>query len=345
MGPSWINYFDLLTLPARPPRTADASTGFNIFRDLKHPAAQIGEWTFYVLAVLVMLALWKRFPYKYFFKTHKLMPAVYLLLVFHTFILVDQSYWLKPIGPVLALLLVFGSGAALVSLFQKIGYRRRASGKITRITLHDDKEVLDVGVQLDTAWPGHEAGQFAFVDFDDPEAAHPFTISSAWKDDGHLMFTIKALGDYTRTLAESLHLGQGVVVEGPYGRFNFQGTRSRQIWIGGGVGITPFIAALKARTKDDQRSSVDLFYATRTADPVFTASIRELAEQTDVRFHALEDRNGLLTLDHIEALIPEWKQADIWFCGPAGLATALRNPMIERGLPASQFHQELFEMR
>jgi predicted ferric reductase len=345
MGPSWISFFDLLTLPARPPRTADTSTDFNIFRDLKHPAAQIGEWTFYVLAVLVTLALWKRFPYKYFFKTHKLMPVIYLLLVFHTFILVDQSYWLTPIGPVIALLLIFGSGAALVSLFQRIGNRRRASGKITRIKLHDDQEVLDVGIQLDTAWPGHEAGQFAFVDFDDPESAHPFTISSAWKDDGHLMFTIKALGDYTRTLAESLHLGQGVVVEGPYGRFNFRGTQSRQIWIGGGVGITPFIAALKARSTHDQLLEVDLFYATRKTDPVFTASIQQLAEQTDVRFHVLQESDGLLTVERIEALVPQWKQSDIWFCGPSGFAAALRNPMIEQGLPGAQFHQELFEMR
>ena len=292
MGPSWISYFDLLTLPERPPRTADTSTGFNIFRDLKHPAAQIGEWTFYVLAVLVALALWKRFPYKYFFKTHKLMPALYLLLVFHTFILVDQSYWLKPIGPVLALLLVLGSGAALVSLFQKIGSRRRASGKITRITLHDDKEVLDVGIQLDTAWPGHEAGQFAFVDFDDPEAAHPFTISSAWQNDGQLMFTIKALGDYTRTLAESLHLGQGVVVEGPYGRFNFQGTQSRQIWIGGGVGITPFIAALKARQRTTSfwrsTSSTQPARPTRSSRPASSNS----PSRPDVRFHVLQERTA-----------------------------------------------------
>jgi predicted ferric reductase len=345
MGPSWITYFDLFELPARPPRSADAAGGFDIFRYLKHPATRIGEWTFYVLALLVALALWKRFPYKYFFKTHKLMPAVYLLLVFHTLILVDQSYWSKPIGPALALLLIFGTGAAFVALFQKIGYRRRASGKITRINLHDDKDVLDVCIQLDGAWRGHDAGQFAFVNFDDPEAAHPFTISSAWQNDGQLMLTIKALGDYTRTLAESLHIGQGVDVEGPYGRFNFQGNRSRQIWIGGGVGITPFIAALQARIKDNPRSTVDLFYATRTADPAFTASIRELAEQTGVRFHALEDKDGLLTFDHMEALIPEWRQADVWFCGPGGLADALRNPMIARGLPASQFHQELFEMR
>jgi predicted ferric reductase len=90
---------------------------------------------------------------------------------------------------------------------------------------------------------------------------------------------------------------------------------------------------------------VDLFYATRKTDPVFTASIRKLAEQTDVRFHLLQESDGLLTVDRIEALVPQWKQADIWFCGPSGFAAALRKPMIEQGLPAAHFHQELFEMR
>ena len=345
MGPSWITYFDLFALPPRPSRSADVSAGFNVFRDLRHAAAQIGEWAFYVLAILVALALWKRFPYKYFLKSHKLMAAVYLLLVFHTFILMDLSYWSKPIGPVLALLMFVGTGAALMSLFQKIGSNRRAFGKITRIDLHDVNEVLDVTIQLETVWQGHEAGQFAFVDFDDPEDAHPFTISSAWQNDGRLMFTIKALGDYTRTLADSLHVGQAVVVEGPYGRFNFQGERSRQIWIGGGVGITPFIAGLKALPKQAHPATVDLFYSTRKADPAFTASIRELAEQKGVRFYALEEKDGLLTLDRIEALVPDWKQAAIWFCGPSEFGQAIRQPMIERGLPASHFHQELFEMR
>lgn len=345
LGPSWITHFDLFTLPARPSRNTDMSTGFNIFRDLRHTASEIGEWAFYVLAVLIVLALWKRFPYKYFFKSHKLMAVVYLLLVFHSFILMDLSYWSKPIGPLLALLMILGTGAALMSLFQKIGINQRAYGKITQIDLHHDNEVVDVSIQLQTAWPGHDAGQFAFVNFDDPEAAHPFTISSAWQNDGRLMFTIKALGDYTRTLADSLHVGQGVVVEGPYGRFTFQGEHPRQIWIGGGVGITPFIAGLKALPDQDRPTAIDLFYSTRVADPAFTSGIRELAAQKGVGFHLLEEKDGLLTLDCIEAVVPDWKEAGIWFCGPSGFGDALRQPMLARGLPGSHFHQELFEMR
>lgn len=112
---------------------------------------------------------------------------------------------------------------------------------------------------LETAWRGHDAGQFAFVNFDDPEDAHPFTISSAWADDGLLTFTIKGLGDYTRALATSL-VGQGVVVEGPYGRFNFLGDHRLQIWIGGGVGITPFIARLNGLAHEGHSERIDLFY-------------------------------------------------------------------------------------
>lgn len=345
MGPSWITTLGWFELPARPPRAVQGPAEFNLFRDLREVAAHTGEWAFYLLAILVVLALWKRFPYKYFFKTHKLMPAVYLLLVFHTFILMDLAYWTKPIGPVLAALLIGGSVAALISLFQRIGYSRKASGKVAKVTLYDN-DVLDVSVRLETAWRGHDAGQFAFVNFDDPEDAHPFTISSAWLDDGLLTFTIKGLGDYTRTLASSLYVGQGVVVEGPYGRFNFFNDNRRQIWIGGGVGITPFIARLKALAQQGAAEPVDLFYATAAPEQAFIANIRQLAEQAGVRFHLLvESKDGRLTLDRLEASAPHWRETDVWFCGPLEFGRAMRNPMIARGLPPSQFHQELFEMR
>jgi predicted ferric reductase len=206
--------------------------------------------------------------------------------------------------------------------------------------------VLDVGVRLETTWPGHDAGQFAFVNFDDVEDAHPFTISSAWRDDGLLMFTIKGLGDYTRTLAGSLHVGQGVVVEGPYGRFNFQSAGGRQIWIGGGVGVTPFIARLRDLVGAGRSDPVDLFYATNAPDTAFIAPIRQLAQQTGVSFHLVDgSQKGRLTFESLAATIPDWKQADVWFCGPRGFGDAMRGAMVAQGLPTSRFHQELFEMR
>ncbi|MGO3930267.1 ferric reductase-like transmembrane domain-containing protein [Rhodopseudomonas pseudopalustris] len=345
-GPSWISDLGLFAIPPKPRHGDEIATGFDLFRDLKHPAAEIGEWAFYALVALVAIALWKRFPYKYFFVTHRLMPVVYLVLIFHAVILVDRSYWTKPLGPVLALLLAAGSVAALTALFRRIGSSRQASGTIATLSLYEGNQVLDVGVRLDTAWPGHKAGQFAFVNFDDAEAAHPFTISSAWQNDGLLQFTIKGLGDYTRTLASQLHVGQSVVVEGPYGRFNFQDNGVRQIWIGGGVGITPFIARLRQLALAGRSSPIDLFYATDMPDAAFIVPIRELAQQTGIAFHLVDGSHAdRLTLEKLAATVPEWKQADVWFCGPSGFGDAMRSTMIAQGLPASRFHQELFEMR
>ncbi|HEY8333312.1 MAG TPA: ferric reductase-like transmembrane domain-containing protein [Tardiphaga sp.] len=346
VGPRWLGQLGWLTRPARPPQTAVVATGFDPFRDLKDIATELGELSLYLLIVLVLLALWKRFPYRAFLTTHRLMAPIYLVLVFHAVILVDRTYWSAPLGPVLALLMAGGGFAAVVALFRRIGNARKAVGRIESILRYDDNAVLDVGVRLETAWTGHRAGQFAFVDFGGTEGAHPFTVSSAWQRDGRLLFSIKGLGDYTRKLPDQLFVGQSVTIEGPYGRFDFEGDRARQVWVGGGVGITPFIARLAALAADSRENEVDLIYCTGAPSGIFIDKISALAAQAGVGFHLLvSPRDGKLTLDRLEAWIPAWKDADVWFCGPSGFGDAIRTSMIHRGLSASQFHQELFEMR
>jgi predicted ferric reductase len=147
---------------------------------------------------------------------------------------------------VMGVLMLGGSVAAVVSLFRRIGAHRKAVGVVERVEYMDGVRVNAVTVQLKDRWAGHEAGQFAFVNFHAKEGAHPYTISSAWHGDGKLLFLVKALGDYTRTLASTLKVGEVVEIEGPYGRFNFEGSPKRQLWIGGGIGITPFVARMKA---------------------------------------------------------------------------------------------------
>ncbi|MCW0203854.1 MAG: hypothetical protein OJI74_18470 [Rhodanobacter thiooxydans] len=50
---------------------------------------------------------------------------------------------------------------------------------------------------------------------------------------------VKDLGDHTHRLHEQLRVEQAVRVEGPYGCFTFDDGRVHQIWIGGGIGVTP----------------------------------------------------------------------------------------------------------
>jgi ABC-type lipoprotein export system ATPase subunit/metal-sulfur cluster biosynthetic enzyme len=70
----------------------------------------------------------------------------------------------------------------------------------------------------------------------------------------------------------------------------------------------------------------------------------------DPRLIAHADRvlrieDGLLTAERLCAAVPDWRHADIWFCGPAGFGSGLRNGLLAKGLPARHFHQELFNLR
>lgn len=345
-GPKWLVQAGLLERPARGPRPVETDALLRFLAEQRGLAEEIGEKAFYVALVLIVLALLKRFPYRHFFRTHRWLALAYAALVLHTLVLLRPADWATPLGAVVAVLLLAGTVAAGVSALRRIGSQRQAVGEVERVGYLDGVKVNEIWVQLRSRWAGHQAGQFAFVTFDTREGAHPFTIASAWAGDGRLRFLVKALGDYTATLAGALRPGTGVTVEGPYGRFDFAGESRRQIWIGGGIGITPFVARMQTLARQPDGRTVDLFHTTREVDEEALARLRADAAAAGVRLHLLIDaRDGRLDGARLRASVPDWRDADIWFCGPAGFGHALRDDLAAHGLPSARFHQELFEMR
>lgn len=310
----------------------------------------LGEWAFYILIALVALTLWKRFSYRLWRPLHRAMPVIYLLLVFHTVVLAPADYWSQPVGLLFAVLFFGGTIASVLSLTARIGRRRRVRGEVSAVQ-RPSTEIVEVTCRLDKGWRGHRPGQFAFVTFDTAEGAHPFTIASADRGDNTITFAIKALGDYTHKLSRKLTVGSTVEIEGPYGLFQPRRARTnaRQIWIAGGIGITPFIAWLESMQGDKKSVSVaaDLHYCVRdrNADP-FVARIEELcAALPDVSLHCHDRNNGPLTAEQLLSGQGGAKQAEVWFCGPRGLAETLRNGLRQIWSGRVRFHQEAFEMR
>jgi len=233
-----------------------------------------------------------------------------------------------------------------LSIFGRIGNSQRFTGEVTDFHFHEGNSVLNVGVKLTTAWPGHAAGQFAFLKFADGEQAHPFTISSGWANTGRLAFSIKGLGDYTRRLPTMIHIGQPVTVEGPYGRFDFGSSTGAQLWIAGGVGITPFLARMEAMALSGQKQDVDLIYSTGATDDGFIDQVRSAVSASGLRLRVVDTgQEGLVDLTKVARWIPKWREADVWFCGPAKFCDSLFQAMRKDGLPDHRFHRELFDMR
>ncbi|MCM8594887.1 ferric reductase-like transmembrane domain-containing protein [Accumulibacter sp.] len=347
-GTKWMVGWGWLTRPPRrPPGAGELGAVEAWLRSQRGLAETIGEWAFYAAVVLIVLALVRRFPYHLFARTHKLLAVVYLALAWHSLVLARATYWSQPVGWLLAVLLAGGSVAAIWSLAGRIGARRRVGGTIVELDYHEQMRVLEVLIVLDEGWPGHAAGQFAFATSDRREGAHPYTIASAWDPaTRRIRFIAKALGDHTSRLHRRLKAGMRVSVEGPYGCFDFNDAQPRQIWIGAGIGITPFVARMKQLAATPEERPVDLFHPTREISPEVSAKLAGDVAGARVRLHLMVDgQDGPLDGERIRAVVPEWRSASLWFCGPAAFGRALRADFIARGLPAACFHQELFEMR
>lgn len=349
-APKWAVGFGLIERPERgspPAEAADLGTIQTLFNSQRGTSETVGEWAFYAAILLIALALIKWFPYRWFAKTHTLIAVVYLALVFHAVVLMDFTYWTQPVGILSGLLMASGVIAAVLALTGRIGHNRKVEGTLDRIDIFKEIGIMETTIRMADGWQGHEAGQFAFVTFDPKEGAHPFTIGSAWNPvDPHISFITKGLGDFTRGMAEHLKVGDKASVEGPYGRFIFADGNKRQIWIGGGIGITPFIARMKQLSQAPHDMEIDLYHAIPFEHPGAGDKIAADVQASNVRLHVnVDTRHGFLTGARLREEIPDWKSASIWFCGPAKFGDDLKKDLVANGLAKSDFHQELFNMR
>jgi len=194
------------------------------------------------------------------------------------------------------------------------------------------------------------AGQFLFVCFPGDKGlneSHPFTISSAPHED-LLRLTIKASGDFTRHLFHNLEAGADAIVEGAYGMFDYKTGGSKQIWIAGGIGLTPFLAFIRDMDGNLEHD-VDFYYTVRHhEEALFLGEIEAAAEQNPrlkihVRFSAIE---GSLSVERIvKNAGGNVRDYDIYLCGPLPMVQAFTRQFKEFGVPDKQIHYEEFNFR
>lgn len=194
------------------------------------------------------------------------------------------------------------------------------------------------------------AGQFLFVSFPGDKVlneSHPFTISSAPSEESQRL-TIKASGDFTRYLFGNLKAGSDAVVEGPYGLFNYKIGGLKQIWIAGGIGITPFLSFIRDMKKDLAHDVV-LYYTVRhPEEAVFLGEIEAAGKVSPrlkvyIRFSSTQ---GSLSIDDIvKNAGGNVRDHDIYMCGPFPMIAAFESKFLALGVPKVNLHYEEFNFR
>ena len=172
--------------------------------------------------------------------------------------------------------------------------------------------------------------------------SHPYSLSAA-PTDKYLRVTVKDLGDQSGVIKD-IKPGTRVFFEGPYGTFvASRASKGHVVLVGGGVGITPLRALLE---EFDVSKEIDvIFRASKAEDLVLRHELDELAKMRGARVHYLVgSRNEHpMSAKYISALIPAFRDADVYVCGPTPLVEAVKEAAKTVGIPKNRFHDEAFE--
>jgi predicted ferric reductase len=211
---------------------------------------------------------------------------------------------------------------------------------VTEITLAPVKKMLK-----------HFPGQFAMLSFVNSKVVgdeeHPFTISSASHDTGEVRFSIKSLGDYTGLLPQ-LAVGTKARLEGPFGEFTYTNGSRAQIWVAGGIGVTPFTSmAEDLLSKETIDYTIDFFYSARSEkDGVYKELFTSLAKKhPSFVFHFMpSDTAGYVTAEGIIKTVDNATKRDIFVCGPPPMMSALIGALVTSGIARGRIHSERFAL-
>ena len=301
------------------------------------------------LTLLIVITLNRKIPYHRWLTTHRFMGLFFAVAGIHVFLALydgEAIPLLSPPGVVLALLLV--SGLAAFG-YKRLLHPRKGKHPFVVAAVNRLERATEVVLEPKDGMFRFEPGQFAFVTINAAgfREAHPFTISSGAQESG-LRFTMKVLGDYTRRVRDDLAAGVDADIEGPYGRFNPLRGPEKQVWVAGGIGITPFLSVLRTMTPGHGRT-VRLYYCVRVAaEALFFGELEARAAGLGGVTVSRFDSNAGARIDahairkDLGGDLSDWSY---YLCGPKPMVVAVSEGLKMQGVPVRRIHNEEFELR
>ncbi len=316
---------------------AGASNGV---ADAAEELAETGELMLYGLVGVSLLRL---IPYRWWKWTHKLFGLPFAFASWHFFTAMKPYENGSPWGIWFGSFMVAGIAAFIARVFvrdtvgQGLKYTIVAAehdGSLTRIELKPQGKKLDF-----------DAGQFAFlrIGAKGMKEPHPLSIASGPSKD-NLEFYIRHLGDWSDRLPDTELVGQTVAVEGPYGAFEpVSPKHGKTVWIAGGVGLTPFLAALDETTPSGDARPTVLYACKSTTNDRLVDLLKTAEADGRIDLRLFESPNRL-TPAALDTLFPNG-MADhhVALCGPEQLVKDMAKA--SHTLGARSIETEDFDMR
>jgi predicted ferric reductase len=329
-----------------------ARAGARILTNLRDPIVLLG-WVSLLFLMLVMLTTFAfRLKYEVWRFTHVASALVFVSATVHALLALKDT-------PARFRIAVGGAaiGAGALLHWEVIARAFRARhAYLVREVRRLSPELLEIRLRPTAAPLRFTPGQFVYVSFHDdpqgthrcgvPRESHPFSLASA-PSEKELRLFVKALGDYTTSL-QAIEPGALARIEGPHGRLFARAPHdagARQLFIAGGIGITPFLGLLRAEAPTNIRADVH-YYAKSAEAALFREELRALEHRHPALrvFTHVEEEEGLPSLAAIERVSgPASTWGGIVLCGPPAMQRLLRRQMKRAGVPRRRLRTEEFQ--
>jgi predicted ferric reductase len=309
------------------------------------------------LTALIATSVWRtrlRLTYEAWHRLHALLAVIVVATAMTHALLVDfyiDAIWKQ----VLWVWMGVGFLALLgwIRIVRPMRLRRRP-WEIVAVT-----PVVGDATTLTMAPVGHDGirfdpGQYAWFAIDRSPLTmtkHPFSFSSSAEQRDSLEITIKALGDFTSSVAD-LRPGSVAYVDGPYGVFSPDRHQGEGFgFVVGGIGATPAMSILRTLADRGDRRPLVAFVANVDDQITFRDELDELRSKLDLEVvHVLESppdgwtgEVGLVDRDvlgrHLPESITRWR---FFLCGPDPMMDAVEIALCSLGVPGEHIHSERF---
>ncbi|MGH8461651.1 MAG: ferredoxin reductase [Stenotrophobium sp.] len=206
-------------------------------------------------------------------------------------------------------------------------------------------------------WRGHRAGQHlrVGVPISGMHYTRTYTISSPpERHDGCFTITVKAIagGRISHHIVRNIKVGDYLPIGLPQGDFYLPDAQPVQpLFITAGSGITPAISMLRSLIAQERLAdSVHIHYSPHEFDVIFGHELKKIAQKYP-RYHLqqiftheygeLKQTKGYFSAEQLERLCPDWREREVYACGPQPLLAALEQHYEKAG-KTRQLHIERF---
>lgn len=178
-------------------------------------------------------------------------------------------------------------------------------------------------------WAGHIPGQYIRIGVDIDGVRHwrAYSLTSPTSS-GTISITVKAMpgGLVSNHLVREIAPGALVMLDQATGDFTLPDrVPDKVLFITAGSGITPVMGMLRNRlTGPNAAADVVLAHSAPTRDDViFAGELRGLDRAGRIRLiERHTDEEGMLELGDLDRVVPDWREREVWTCGPTGLLDA-----------------------